>query len=161
MDEQVREAYARILARCEEAPGPLETPCLLFGGATDPDGYGAVSVGGRTTQAHRLAHLARTGESPPCVMHRCDVPACVADGHLVGGTQAENLADCRAKGRTPGPPHPRGEANPNARLTAPEVRRIRAMLAAGHSQRAVARRFGVGQHAVQLISSGRTWSHLP
>lgn len=40
------------------------------------------------------------------VMHTCDNPPCCNPSHLVLGTQAENLADMRAKGRGVNPPMP-------------------------------------------------------
>lgn len=33
-------------------------------------------------------------------MHKCDNPKCVNPDHLQLGTQLENIADCKSKGRT-------------------------------------------------------------
>jgi hypothetical protein len=158
---EIAVAYERMMARTEQGVVVVDgVTCVLFTGAGDKDGYGIVNVAGMTMFAHRLAFSHRHGYLPPAVMHRCDVPACVADAHHMAGTQADNLADARAKGRMSGPPHPRGVDNPNVKLTPAKVRRIRALIAAGQSQRAVAARFGVSQHAVCLIVNGQTWSHV-
>ena len=56
---------------------------------------------------------------------------------------------------------PRGERNPSAKLTAEDVREIRQLYASGeHSQRGLARMFGVTQGAIfQMIRRGH-WGHV-
>lgn len=83
--------------------------CWLWQTGKFPRGYGMVNLGrdvrGKqfTTYAHRVAYVLAKGpiEAGQVVMHTCDVPSCVNPAHLVLGTQAQNLADCRAKGRQP------------------------------------------------------------
>lgn len=69
-------------------------------------GYGQFNLGrvagkSRTAYAHRvsweLAHGPVAGDLS--VLHRCDVPLCVNPEHLFLGTQQDNLADARQKGR--------------------------------------------------------------
>lgn len=52
-------------------------------------------------QAHRQAWLDAGREIPPglCVLHRCDVPACVNVEHLFLGTRTDNFKDSVNKGR--------------------------------------------------------------
>lgn len=54
----------------------------------------------------------------------------------------------------------RGERNGSARLAEADVRTIRQLSALGHSQRALARRFGVGKSTVARITTGTHWRHL-
>ena len=83
--------------------------CWLWQAGRYPKGYGMVNLGrdmrGKqfTSYAHRVAYVLAKGPIPAglAVMHSCDVPACVNPAHLNLGTQADNLRDCRVKGRMP------------------------------------------------------------
>lgn len=96
----------------------------------------------------------RPGE---CVLHRCDVRLCAEPSHLWVGTLADNNADKVAKGRNVAIPRP-GERNPQARLTATQVRSARERYAAGSvSQDELAAELGVTQSNVSMIVAGQTW----
>jgi DNA invertase Pin-like site-specific DNA recombinase len=86
------------------------------------------------------------------IMHTCDNPPCFLYDHLRLGTQAENMADMRAKGRW--------KPNPNGRrkLTVEQVAEIRAALAAGETQQRIAERYGVWQSNISWIKRGKTWT---
>ena len=64
-------------------------------------GYGVFSVNRRLMRAHRVSWIMAHGEIPKglCVLHHCDVPACVRPDHLFIGSQADNVLDCIKKGR--------------------------------------------------------------
>lgn len=78
------------------------TGCWLWTGATAGNGYGKLGLDGRTVYAHRTFYESVVGAIPAGlkVCHRCDTPSCVNPDHLFVATQAANLADARAKGRT-------------------------------------------------------------
>lgn len=145
--------------------------CWLWTGSLTKNGYGTIGTYNasnrlRVKLAHRVSWELHRGPIPAgsgyhgtCVCHTCDVRACVNPGHLFLGTHAENMADMAAKGRGAPPPRTvlRGEMSPAARLTANDVREIRAIAAAGLSQRVLGRRFGVSYVSIGAILRGTTW----
>lgn len=132
-----------------------ETACWKWTGATDKDGYGRLTVrrnGGRTTiRAHRLSYQLSTGEIPAgyYVLHSCDNPPCCNPAHLRLGTQRDNGADMKARGRCKG--------NGYHRRVHPDemVRAIREAVADGELQKDVAKRFEVSVSFVNALVVGR------
>lgn len=124
--------------------------CVVFGGYIDPTGYGKTG--------HRWAHrealelkLGRPIAPGMYALHTCDNRACVKPEHLYEGTQAQNMADCSARGRHN---KPRGEDHWRSRLSASDVGEIRSRAAAGESHKAQARRLGVHPVTISRIARG-------
>ncbi len=129
--------------------------CWLWTGALASTGYGQIRLGGSVVLAHRVTFMMENGFIPgsTCVLHRCDVRACVRPDHLFAGTKADNTADMIAKGRVA-----RGEDLPQCKLTKDRVGEIKRMLAAGSRAVDVAKMLGVSQQAVCNIKQGRIWA---
>jgi hypothetical protein len=149
-------AAVRFWARVQKGPG-----CWLWLGRRDQrGGYGCLNVDRRRLKAHRFAWQLATGRSPEGlkVCHSCDNPACVRPDHLFLGTDADNLADMRAKGRDN---PPRGESHHRHVLTTAgviEMRRLHREEGIGY--RRLARRFGVARSTARAVLAGQSWKHV-
>lgn len=159
--------------------------CWLWIASTRGKGYGAFGADGKNQYAHRASWEIHYGPIPDglWVLHHCDTPACVNPQHLFLGTNADNMQDCVAKGRTatgerngskthperrpkgerhgththPGS-RPTGERNGRAKLTEVQVWEIRALYASGeYSQHAIASRFGVSRPQISAIVNFKNW----
>lgn len=85
-------------------------------------------------------------------MHTCDNRLCCNPGHLVLGTQSDNVRDMDAKGRRQTVSH-YGEKHHNARFTAEEIEYIRAS-----PKRTVelTKEFGCGRATISHIRTMRS-----
>lgn len=106
-----------------------------------------------TRSAHRASWIIHRGSPGDLhVLHSCDNRRCVNPKHLFLGTNADNMADMRAKGRSA-----KGPKQAKARLTDDKVRAIKAS-----SDRTcdLARRYRVSYGTVAAIRHGRSWGHI-
>lgn len=162
--------------RAKIAP-PVQNGCELWTASTRK-GYGQFGVSRNKKQmmfpSSRLAYFLHYGKQPGDLMvcHNCpggDNPLCTAKAHLFLGTAGENTRDAKAKGMLPTGDrrgertHPeailRGEQNPQAKLTAQQVRQIRS-LKGKESSYAVGPKFGVNRVTICAIWNGINWAHL-
>lgn len=106
--------------------------------------------------AHRFAFYLANGFLPEETMHTCDVRSCVNPRHLVAGTRSENMRDMVAKQRQR-KDYYQGEAHHMAKLTADDVRAIRASSDKGV---VLAARYGVQPGHITSIRTRKTWKHI-
>lgn len=139
--------------------------CWLWNGTKDTDGYGRIRHKGVTTGAHRVSWEIHNGPIPfgLLVLHRCDIRSCVNPKHLFVGNQKQNVLDMFSKGRQA---DNSGEANPKAKLTWGQVRKIRGMVShkfhnVVNTHEKIARMFGVKKSTIAQIAYGRTWKESP
>ena len=68
------------------------TGCWLWEGAVSSDGYGSISVSGKSAWAHRVSYTVFRGEIPTglTIDHICRVRCCVNPAHLRVLTMREN-----------------------------------------------------------------------
>lgn len=130
--------------------------CWTYVGQLNHKGYGFgwFRFGDYVTRsAHRASWIIHHGSPGNLhVLHSCDNRRCVNPKHLFLGTNAENMADMTAKGRSAC-----GTRQAKARLTDDAVR---AMRGATGTTAAIARQFGVSHGAARAVLTGRTWKHV-
>jgi len=150
--------------------------CWIWAASKRSKGYGAfvwTDPGGRIVQgrAHRFAWQLARGPIPEdmCVLHHCDVPACVRVDHLYLGTRADNNADMIAKGRkrnggtrTPSEQchYERGEQHHAAKLRSSTVQSLRADRVRGLSYSALGRKYGIVASSAYKIATRKQWTHV-
>lgn len=146
--------------------------CWAWEGAKTSSGYGSVSWSGRVVQAHRVAYALVCGgvsletgfrivgqakRYRRFVLHKCDNRSCCNPKHLFLGSMRTNLLDAYNKGRKRQPK----SAHTNAKLSANEVRVIRAGYDAGGVRQVdLARKYGVSQRAISLIVRRETYKDV-
>ena len=121
--------------------------CWIWQRALNNAGYGMVWNGGKMRLAHRVAWITYRGAIPAgqCVLHRCDVRACINPDRLFLGTKAENTADMIQKGRAM---HPR-------KVTDEQTNEARRMREAGATYKAIALALGLNYWTAREVASGR------
>jgi hypothetical protein len=138
--------------------------CWLWTGGKGIFGYGILGIKPRY-HAHRFSWYLAYGQiADPslCVLHKCDVPACVNPDHLFLGTRQDNMKDCIEKGRfnlSKYSSHP-GESNVTSKLNNEKVRRIRQLRAEGMRVKEITAVIGVSLAAIEDVLYGRTWTHV-
>lgn len=134
----------------------MNSNCILWTKNKNRGGYGLRKYKGKIRTAHRVAYEETYGEIPQgmCVLHKCDVPACINPEHLFLGTFKDNAQDRNKKGRNA---DVRGSKNPNTNLTEEIVLKIRAST---KSYRQIAKEFGTSKSRVCGIKLRQTWRHI-
>lgn len=141
----------------------LTTPCLLWGGYIDSNGYGNIHYNGSPVGTHRVSLMIflRTNSLPDKnvngekleVGHKCDVRNCCEPTHLYLATQAENGKDKIKNGTF------RGERHPNAKISEKTASNVKLSKGKGTiSERAY--QFNVAESTVNNIDGGRAWAYL-
>lgn len=138
--------------------GRVNAPVLK--GSIDKDGYRRVCLHRRTIRVHVIVAEAFHGPRPEGMecAHLDGNPQNNQADNLAWVTHQENVAHQSDHGTFTQPAMP-GEAHPNAKLTEEDVAAIRHRVTdLRHSQREVARAFGIQQSQVSRICARKSWA---
>lgn len=138
-----------------------QTNCWEWTGYKNKDGYGVVcrKCDDKTIQvkAHRFIYAWICGDIPAglVVRHSCNNPACVNPEHLLLGTVKENAEDMVKIGHSC-----KGTKHPNCKINENVVLKIFDLAKQGFSCVKIGKQVGLGKTRVQIILSGKGWTHV-
>lgn len=154
---------ARFRERIEASISVDGNGCWIWQRAKATNGYGSFALGGgKAARAHRISFEVFVGDIP-CgldVCHRCDVRACVNPSHLFTGSRSENILDASSKNRVSRTHQKKGSQHPSAKLDEQKAAEILVLLSSGEPKTRIAKRYGVSDRVILLISRGQLWKHV-
>jgi hypothetical protein len=149
-------------------PTPQPTPCRLWQGSSDPDGYGRMKRkdGRGQWQTIRVSRwvmeeaLGRRLASYEFILHACDHPPCFRLDHLSVGSARDNNLDMKLKGRAIAPPINRfvGSLHPMAKFNDRQIQTIRRDYRTGVRVQTLAEEWNVSTKTIKRIVKGLTYA---
>ena len=127
--------------------------CWEWKRSKDLGGYGKFWSGTRLEGAQRMAWMFTHGRirTGMYICHHCDNPSCCNPNHLFEGTQIDNMADMKQKGRS----------HKNSKLNAKEVVEIRRLYSVGGiTHREIGKMFGISRRHIGQVVNNKRWRHV-
>lgn len=133
-------------------------PCIEWPFGKDKDGYGKVTVAGKSQRAHRVVLEIATGklDDGQVACHYCDNPSCFRPTHIFSGSSLDNVRDRVNKGRSRYVPA-RGEQSGHSKLTALKVLEMRELSRLGVSYFEIGRRYNVSAQSATCVCKRTSW----
>lgn len=143
--------------------------CWPWKGYVNKGGYGRTWINGKGYYAHRVIfNLYHSGKLPfeapenklgeGFLRHKCDNPICCNPGHLLLGTQQDNIDDKVRRGRQ----HQWGGGigSPRAKLSAEQVTELRRKKGAGVTTKELMKEYDLGKATVNQIVSRKAYKDV-
>lgn len=142
-----------------------ENECWNWTGYKNEQGYGRTWIDGFGYYAHRvifnLAYPNTITLSAPkdtdesgFLLHTCDNPSCCNPKHLFVGSHWDNMADKKAKGRSP---DFSGGKGPRCKLSMAQAREIRQLHKDGVSARELAQKYEISLPSIKTLLRGDSY----
>lgn len=138
----------------------ISNQCWEWQGYINLGGYGRYKWSDRKNWlAHRLMYKLVFGDFDETldVCHICDNTRCVRPSHLWLGTHTDNMQDMARKGRSK---DIKGLKNPNVKLTAETISKIREAYKQGLTQIKLGEMYNVAHTTIGCIVRHQTWKHV-
>lgn len=132
--------------------------CWLFCGQTKVGPYRSFWAK-KNVLAHVYSYKIHNGPILPGkqINHTCDNPICVNPDHLYAGTQKQNVADCKKRGRLN---RNKGEKHGRAKHTEQLVLDIRKEFETCKNISEIARKYNINRRTASNIINRKTWKHI-
>ena len=137
-----------------------EKECWIWNKKLDKQGYGVFFSGkDKSCRAHRFSYTFYIGEIPSglLVCHKCDNRSCVNPSHLWIGTNKDNMADMKKKGRSQ---RAIGESHSRSIMTSEMVKLIKIRIKNGEAMAKIARDFNIAYSTIANLKYGLCWNHI-
>ena len=134
-------------------PGGHKNECLELKKSLS-HGYPTIGFQNKIEYVGRLILRHREGDQPGMVMvHNCDNRSCVNPEHLRWDTYSANNIDRTLRSK---------RNSSNLKLSLSDVVEIRQLfIIGGITNKRIGEIYGVSEHAITDIQTGRRWSHVP
>ena len=127
------------------------TPCRILNGTIKKDGYGTISIHGRTILSHVLSCSIKNKMHRPddkVTRHLCGNKLCINEEHLEFGTNSENAIDNLNHGKC-------------TKFTKEQIIEIREKFKTGNFTKvALGKIFNTSSEYIRRIVKNNIWKHL-
>lgn len=152
------ELFEALKQQCEYSyVEGLSSPCLLYPGLKDKDGYSKIQYHGSPKRGHRLTwKLVHSKEAEQQLNHKCNRRNCIQPDHLYEGTQAQNGQDIINFGNLK-----YGNTHGSSKLRDFQVIEIKNKLNQGnYTYKELAIQYNISMSCIGHIATERLWKHI-